>query len=65
MKRTMSIALLALGLAGLAGAQPSVYYKWKNTATGATICEIEQPGPQWERVGGPFGDENCVIPQPQ
>ncbi len=65
MKRMISIALVALGLAGIASAQPSIYYKWKNPSTGATACEPEKPGPQWQKVGGPFSDENCSIPEPQ
>ncbi len=65
MKRITCLALLALGLAGTAGAQPSIWFKWKNASTGATMCEPEAPGPQWQKVGGPFSDENCSIKMPE
>lgn len=67
MKNRISILALALGLglAGLAQAQPSVYFLWQNKATKAKMCEPEQPGAQWEKVGGPFSDQNCSIKMPE
>jgi hypothetical protein len=65
MKRITCICLLALGLAGTAGAQPSIYFQWKNASTGKTMCEPESPGAQWQKVGGPFADANCSIKMPE
>ncbi|WP_034388645.1 hypothetical protein, partial [Comamonas composti] len=66
MKRITTICALFLGLtAGFASAQPSIYYQWKNSSTGATMCEPESPGPQWSKTGGPFSDANCSIKMPE
>lgn len=65
MKRTICLAVFALGLAGTVGAQPSIYFKWKNAQTGATMCEPEPPGAQWQKIGGPFSDVNCSIKMPE
>ncbi len=65
MKRIVSTFALALAMTSMAGAQPSMYYQWKNTSTGATQCEPESPGKGWEQVGGPFSDANCEILMPQ
>ncbi|MEF7616750.1 hypothetical protein V4F39_22740 [Aquincola sp. MAHUQ-54] len=66
MKRLLSLLALAVGLAGTAAvAQPSIYYLWKNKTSGAKMCEPQAPGPGWEKVGGPFSDENCSIPHPE
>ena len=65
MKNVLCAVALTLGLAGVASAQPSIYFQWQNKATKAKMCEPENPGPQWEKIGGPFSDGNCSIKMPE
>ncbi|NUZ04549.1 hypothetical protein [Piscinibacter koreensis] len=65
MKLKSSIAAIGLMLAGVAFAQPSIYYLWKNNATGKTMCNPDAPAAGWVKVGGPFEDSNCTIKAPQ
>jgi hypothetical protein len=44
---------------GLAMAQPSPYFVWKNKTTGATICESEADESKWVKVSGPYEDPTC------
>ena len=60
---TVLTATTAL-LAASALAQPGGdWYLWKETATGKTICYQSPVGPGWVRVGGPFEDPDCKVPQ--
>ena len=43
MKLKLTLAAASLLLAGLAMAQPSEYYLWKNNSTGKTVCEPDMP----------------------
>jgi len=63
-KRTL-LAALALLLAGSLSAQPSIYFKWRHSTTHAVVCEPDAPGRDWVRVGGPYSDPDCKVPEPQ
>lgn len=65
MKNVFYVLALSLGLAGVVSAQPSIYFQWQNKTTKAKMCEPENPGPQWVKIGGPFSDENCSIKMPE
>lgn len=58
------LVTLALCAAGSLMAQPSVYFKFQHKATKAVICESDPPDTvNWVKVGGPFQDANCTIPE--
>jgi hypothetical protein len=57
----MTAALIAAVPA--AWAQPSIYYLFEQKGTGNKICEPQAPDESWIRVGGPFLDVNCTIPE--
>lgn len=64
MRRKILFLVAAALTAGACIAQPSTYFLWKD-ASGKTMCNPDAPGPGWSKVGGPFEDSNCTIPQPQ
>jgi hypothetical protein len=57
-------AAAAMLLAGVATAQPSEYFIWKNNATGKTVCEPQMPADQWTKQSGPYEDANCKFKVP-
>jgi hypothetical protein len=65
-KLTSKLALAAAGLllCAVSLAQPSIYFLWKNKA-GQTLCNPEAPDASWVKVGGPFQDANCSVPEKQ
>jgi hypothetical protein len=65
MKLKISLAAASLMLASAAFAQPSIYFMWKQTSTGKTMCNPDAPAAGWVKVGGPFSDPNCTIKEPQ
>jgi len=60
-KLKITLAAASLLLAGLAIAQPSEYYLWKNKSSGETVCEPDMPAAQWTKQSGPYEDPNCKI----
>lgn len=65
MKLTSMILAAALMLSGVAIAQPSIYFLWKHKTSGQTVCNPDAPDANWVKVGGPFQDSNCTIPEPK
>ena len=53
-----AVAALLL-LTGVAMAQPSEYFLWKNKVSGKTVCEPDMPAAQWTKLTGPYEDANC------
>lgn len=64
MKKMLTLSTLVALMASGAWAQPGGdWYLWKQTSTGKTTCNQSPVGPGWERVGGPFEDPDCKVPQ--
>ena len=57
-------AVAAMLLAGVATAQPSEYFIWKNKASGKTVCEPDMPAAEWIKQSGPYEDSNCKFKVP-
>jgi len=64
MKFKLTVAAASLLLAGLAFAQPTEYYVWKNKASGQTVCEPDMPADAWTKESGPYEDPVCKIRMP-
>ena len=63
--KAMVLASAAL-VVGLATAQPSVYYLWKNVQTGKTACEPVAIDANWVKVSETaYQDPNCTILMPE
>jgi hypothetical protein len=61
MKLKLTLAAASILMAGLAIAQPSEYYVWKNKGSGQTVCWPEMPADKWIKLSGPYEDPNCKI----
>ncbi|SAI65896.1 Uncharacterised protein [Bordetella ansorpii] len=61
----MKTVLIAAALAWSAAtvAQPSMYYLWKNSSSGETVCEPESPGKGWVKASEQtYSDIECKVP---
>jgi len=64
MKFKLILATASLLLTGLAIAQPSEYFVWKNKTSGQTVCEPDMPADKWTKQSGPYEDPNCKFRVP-
>lgn len=63
MNMKMILIAAGLSLSAIAMAQPSMYYLWKNPATGEVLCEPEQPGQGWVKADEQtYQDLDCKTP---
>lgn len=59
--RTILLICLLLST-GSALARPAAWYWWNSRADGQRVCAQTMPDSGWQRVGGPFRDARCRVP---
>lgn len=57
--RCLCAAVVIAATCAMAVAAPAPWYKYQSLATGRYLCSQVDPGPQYRRFAGPFGNAGC------